>query len=67
MSIRGTVAKIRAKSFIRRHFQIPCTSLSVLFSEHWRLFCVDWRYDCQDMSKIFYFPALKFGLRHSSL
>ena len=45
-------------------FEIGCKALSVLFLEHWMLFCVDLRYDCQHAYKIFYLPALKSGLLH---
>ena len=95
-SIGGNVAKIWAKTFIRRiwnwvygilrsifltlqvylhrlkvllprygwnclfySFEIGLTAFAVVFLEHWRLFCVDLRYGCQDTTKTVYFSALK--------
>ena len=94
MSIRGTVAKIRAKTFIRRlynrFFGIRCSifrtlevifsrskvqllsyeqkrsfacfesgfsSFAVLFLALCRLFCVDWRYSCQDTGENAHSPS----------
>ena len=62
-SIVGNVAKILAKMFICWLWN-GFTVFSVLFLDHWRIFCVDWRYFCQDMGQNFYSPALKLGLRH---
>ena len=45
--------------------EISFTPFIVLFLEPWSLFCVDWRYGCQDTGKNVNFPALKFGLQHS--
>ena len=95
------VAKIRAKTFIRRlwnwvydirrsifrpfvvilgwlevrlrrygrkllfaSFEIRFTALAVLFLEHSRLFCINWRYGCQDTIENVCLPALILVLRH---
>ena len=42
-------------------FEIRFMALAVLFLEHWRYFCVDWRCGCQDKGKNVYLPALKLG------
>ena len=43
-------------------FEIVCMALFVLFLEHWILFCVDWRYGCQDTGKIFTTLLLKSNI-----
>ena len=42
------------------------TAFSVLILEHLRLFCVNWKYGCQDTVEKVYLPALKLGLQHST-
>ena len=32
-------------------FEIVLIAFAFVFLEHWKLFCVDWRYGCQDMGK----------------
>ena len=38
-------------------------AFAVLFLEHWTVFCVDWRYGCQDTGECIYSPALKLSLQ----
>ena len=58
MLIGCMVANIRAKMFIcwLRNFVYSIRS-SIL--EHWRLFCFDWRYCCQDTGENVYSPAFE--------
>ena len=44
--------------------EIGFTAFAVIFLEHWRLFCVDWKYGCQDTGEKVYSPAMKLGLLH---
>ena len=46
-------------------FEIGFIAFAVLFLEHLKSFCLDWRYGCQDTSENIYFLALKLGLLHS--
>ena len=46
-------------------FRIGFTAFTTPFLEQWKLFCVDWRYGCEDPGVNVYLPALKSGLRHS--
>ena len=43
---------------------IRFTTFTVLFLEHWRLFCVEWRYGCQDTGEKVYMLAFKTGLQY---
>ena len=45
-------------------FKIRFTVFSILYLDHWRLFCVDLRYSCKDSGNNVYSPALKLNLRH---
>ena len=60
--------EVRLPSYKRKHifagFAITLTTYASLFLEHWRLFCVDWRYVCQDIGENIYYPAFKLGLLH---
>ena len=40
-------------------FEIGFTVIAVLFFEHWRFICIDWRYFCQDTGENIYLQALK--------
>ena len=46
-------------------FEIEFKALDVLFFEHWRLFCVNWKYGYQDNGETVYSLSFKSGLRHS--
>ena len=45
-------------------FEIGFMTFAVLFLEHCRLFCVHWRYLCQDTCENIDLPILQLGLRH---
>ena len=57
--------EVRLKRYGRKHlfagFEIRFTAFTVLFLEHWRLFCVNWMYDCQETGENVYLLALKLG------
>ena len=39
--------------------------LAILVLKHLRLFCVDWKYGCQNTGDNIYLPVFKLCLRHS--
>ena len=43
-------------------FKIGFTAVDVLFLEHWKLFCIDWRYGCKDTGDNVYSPTLKLSV-----
>ena len=45
-------------------FQIGFTSFTVLFLEHWRLFCIDWSYGLPSTGENPHSPNLKMCLGH---
>ena len=55
------------KNLLFAVYKIGNTALSLMFLEHWRLHFGDWRYGCQNTSKIFYSQALKSGVRNNIL
>ena len=48
-------------------FKIGFIAFVVLFLEHWRLLCVDWRNGSQYTAENGYCPACILGLQHSPL
>ena len=60
------VTKIRMK-YLFTVFEMDFEEFEFLFLEYLRLFCINYKYGCEDTCKKVYSPALKLALRHLPL
>ena len=65
-SIGEMFAKIRAKSFIHRLWNLFYVIVCSIFRTLEIISLVDWKYGFQDLGKIFFLSVLKLGLLHYS-